>query len=453
MSAWTLCIDFGTAFSKAAAAPRNAWTRFDPAAVRPLALGGVQEAGNAFLLDSAVFVDDDRILFGRAANARADMLAHKKRQAVRSFKTLLSADDLERALNTNAPASLDPHKLFQMRDFVVLYLAYLLGALESAVRADPLLARAAQIQRRYAAPAWRRDDVQEMHELIVRLFAEAEAFRLLLGDAIVDPDGVALDAVGDLLPRAEEAPAFIPMELIFEAPAAAAYSSIGLDHGGSHFIVIDMGAGTTDIAALARVNDQLRELPHARITLKQAGDFLDRVIANRMLGSAPKVKATAAQAEVWRALMKDMQDIKETLFAEGRASLRHNGHVLSITLRDLERDSDFKAFVGALNKAYDSALAVVSSDAMKSGGKTVQAIAVGGGASTPFVQKLIHTKLRGAKLKHNPRPATPQWAHAPEFQGNLAPVFPQLAISIGGALAPESMLAAGSVSPRATARD
>jgi hypothetical protein len=40
------------------------------------------------------------------------------------------------------------------------------------------------------------------------------------------------------------------------------------------------------------------------------------------------------------------------------------------------------------------------------------------------------------------RPATPDWAHAPEFQGNLAPVFPQLAIAIGGALAPEGMLAA-----------
>ena len=40
MSEWTLCIDFGTAFSKAAAAPRDAWTRFDPRFVRPLMLGG-----------------------------------------------------------------------------------------------------------------------------------------------------------------------------------------------------------------------------------------------------------------------------------------------------------------------------------------------------------------------------------------------------------------------------
>jgi hypothetical protein len=132
--AWALCIDFGTAFSKAAAAPAGAWSRFHPEDVRPLMLSR-EEGANPFLLDSAVFVDEDRILFGRAALARADALAHKKRQALRSFKTLLSVSDLDRALNTGAPASIDPHRIFPMRDLVVLYLAYLLAATDRAVRA------------------------------------------------------------------------------------------------------------------------------------------------------------------------------------------------------------------------------------------------------------------------------------------------------------------------------
>ena len=104
MSDWTLCMDFGTAFSKAAAAPAGAWSRFDPAQVRPLMLSGHDPEANAFLLDSAVFIDDDRVLFGRAAIARAEELDDKKRMALRSFKTLLSVTDLDRALNTNAPA-------------------------------------------------------------------------------------------------------------------------------------------------------------------------------------------------------------------------------------------------------------------------------------------------------------------------------------------------------------
>jgi hypothetical protein len=89
--AWTLCIDFGTAFSKAAAAPAGAWSRFHPADVRPLMLSEDEEA-NPFLLDSAVFVDEDRILFGRAAITRADALAHKSaRRCVRSKLFCLSA--------------------------------------------------------------------------------------------------------------------------------------------------------------------------------------------------------------------------------------------------------------------------------------------------------------------------------------------------------------------------
>ena len=155
MSAWTLCIDFGTAYSKAAAAPVGAWSDFDPALVRPLMLAGRGARGNAFLLDSAVFVDDTHILFGAEAVARADELAHAKRMALKSFKTLLSVSDLERALNTAAPFSIDPHRIFQMRDLIVLYLAFLTASIGSAAAEDAKLADVRTVELRYAAPAWR----------------------------------------------------------------------------------------------------------------------------------------------------------------------------------------------------------------------------------------------------------------------------------------------------------
>jgi hypothetical protein len=157
MTRWTLCIDFGTAFSKAAAAPADAWADFDPGAVRPLALAGHEAGGNPFLLDSAVFIGEHSVLFGRAAIAEAAG-AGRKRMALRSFKTLLSVSDLDRALNTNAPASIDPHRVFQMRDLVVLYLAYLLAAIDRAIAGDATLSCAPEILYRYAAPAWRRGD-------------------------------------------------------------------------------------------------------------------------------------------------------------------------------------------------------------------------------------------------------------------------------------------------------
>jgi molecular chaperone DnaK (HSP70) len=440
MSDWTLCIDFGTAYSKAAAAPKDAWSRFDPARVRPLQLNTQDGAGNAFLLDSAVFVDDARILFGRPAIYRADALGEGKRAALKSFKTLLSAPDLDRALNTKAPLSIDPHRMFRMRDLIVLYLAYLLAAIERARGLDPMIK--GRIVRRYAAPAWREGDSEERHTIVVRLFGEAETLRMQLGDALLSDAGVDLAEAAKHLRKAMEAPQKLDLGLIHEATAAAAYTSIGLDDSGSHLIVVDMGAGTTDFAALVRVGDGMFELSEARATLNQAGDFIDRIIANRALAAASWARTTAQKTILWAELMRGMRDSKATLFEEGRLAMRLGGRVITITTRDIERDKDFQAFAKDLQAAYDLCVTIVRGDALVRERSAMEAVAVGGGAGAPFIQALIAGKTkRGPRI--TPRPATPGWAHADEFGGNLAPVFPQLAIAIGGALAPESMLAAG----------
>ncbi|MGD9979764.1 MAG: hypothetical protein AB7H66_13450 [Hyphomonadaceae bacterium] len=448
MSDWTLCIDFGTAFSKAAAAPVAAWSRFDPAYVRPLMLGAHEGRGNAFLLDSALFIDDDRVLFGRAAIARANELGGSKRTALRSFKTLLSVSDLDRALNTNAPATIDPHRIFQMRDLIVLYLAYLLATIERASASDTVLAQARLINRRYAAPAWRGGDSAGMHDAIVRLFGEAEVFRQAAGRRLLAPEGMSLRTVSDALPKAMEQADAAEMGLIFEATAAAAYTSVGLERSASHTIVVDMGAGTTDIAALARIGARTIQLPEARVTLKQAGDFIDRVVANRVLEQAKWAHKQQQKVELWTVLMRQIGDIKETIFADGRATLRNQGRSITLSLRDVERDPDFKAFAKSLGEAYDHSLAIVRDDARARGKSEVQAIAVGGGASTPLIQHLIHHKVGSTRPRVTPRPATPDWARGGLYNGNLAPVFPQLAIAIGGALAPDSMLAANSTLSR-----
>lgn len=444
MTDWTLCIDFGTAYSKAAAAPVGAWSRFDPATVRPLMVGAHEPQGNAFLLDSAIFVDDAHILFGRAAIARADALASRKRMALKSFKTLLSVSDLERALNTNAPLSIDPHRLFQMRDLIVLYLAYLLDAVGRASAADPLLVEARNVALRYAAPAWRSGDSAGMHDSIVRLFGEAEAFRQAAGKKLMAPEGLPLSTVTSLLPKANTQARPLEMGLIFEATAAAAYTSVGLDDSGTHFIVVDMGAGTTDIAALARLGSRTIELPEARVTLKQAGDFIDQIIANSVLDGARWARSKEQKTELWNLLMRQMRDIKESVFEDGKAVLRHQGRTVSVSMRDIERDKEFRTFYKNLSEAYAHALTATRGDAAMRGQKEVQAIAVGGGAAAPFIRDLIRKKVTKQNPRVIARPATPDWAHDREFEGNLAPVFPQLAISIGGALAPETMLAARS---------
>lgn len=449
MGRWTLCIDFGTAYSKAAAAPREAWSAFDPDLVRPLMLGRVQETGNPFLLESAVLVDDDAVVFGRAAMARADVLAYRRRVPLRSFKTLLSVSDLDRALNTNAPASVDPHRLFQMRDLIVLYLAYLLTAVDVAAAQDKLVAAAEDLEWRYAAPAWRSGDSAGQHDAVVRLFGEADAFRRRVGpDALLAPRGLSLESVRAALPDAMAAPSQYRIGLIFEATAAAAYTSIGLAGHASHLVVVDMGAGTTDLAAIARDGDALTELSEARLTLKQAGDFVDNTIANVVLEGCTWARTDEQRGALWTALQRQMRQIKESIFVDGAATLDHEGRRIAIKMRDVERHPDFRDFMASLTAAYDHVLGVVQTDALRRGSREVEAVAVGGGAAAPFIHELIAKRRGAAKVAVVKRPATPAWAHADNASGGLAPVFPQLAIAIGGALAPNPVLAVSGPSTR-----
>lgn len=440
---WTLCIDFGTAFSKAAAAPHDSWSRFDPAWVRPLALAGF-EGGNAFLLPSAVFVADDAVLFGAAAFERAEAFARYGRMALRSFKTLLSVSDLDRALKTKAPTAIDPHRMFNMGDLIVLYLAFLSAAIARAKAADPELASEHFANRRYAAPAWRSGDSAGLHKSIVALFSEAEALAAEAGERLLAPEGIEIASVESLLSAARSAPRPLQMGLIFEASAAAAYTSIGLERSAAHMVVVDVGAGTTDIAAMFRSGGRIYELPQARATLKQAGEFIDRVIANLATEASGPQRSPQRQAALWNLLMRQMQDIKESLLYDGRALLRYGSRTLVLKLSDLERDRDFAEFRRNLQHAFDHSLAVACRHAHLEKRTDIQVIAVGGGSGAPFIQEMLRrARVDAKRFKVTARPATPDWAHAEEFSGNLAPVFPQLAIAIGGAIAPDLMLAAG----------
>lgn len=439
---WTVCVDFGTAFSKAAAAPAQAWRDFKPELVRPLAIGA-GDGGNPFLLPGAVFIDDDAVLLGAAANARAGALGDTRRQALRSFKTLLGAGDLERTLSMQAPLSIDPHRRFRQRDLIVLFLAALLRGVDLAIAADPVLAgQAGAIRHRYACPAWTGRQDAEFHRIVGRLFDEAKMVAAELGAALASPQGAPLEDVKKALSTAAAAGAPQPLMsgMIYEATAAAAYSAIGLQ-GGNHLIVVDMGAGTTDIAALVHRGGGFSDLPAGRVTLDRAGDFIDRLLLNLAIERSPALKTPAQKAELWKSLLGSIREIKEALFLDGQAVVRHQGRALVLHLRDLERDRDFKAFLKEVAALYGRSLEVL---AQATGEKepAVDAIAVGGGAAAPFIQGLLKTKPRSGKARIVARPATPDWAHAAAFGGNLAPIFPQLAIAIGGALAPDALLAA-----------
>jgi molecular chaperone DnaK (HSP70) len=433
-AAWNLCIDFGTAYCKAAAAPAGAG-EFAPEQVRPLALGAVFPSGNPLLLESAVFIDSGAILFGQAATLRAAALAATKRQALRSFKTILSAEDLESAIEMAAPLSIDPHRAFRQRDLLVLFLAFLSEALARAIAADPALA-GQTIRMRYSLPFWRKGSAR--HDTIRGLFASADQVRRRLGDALLAEAGVPIETARNAL-KSVDAAARMDMGMIHEATAAA-YTAIGGEKSAKYLLVVDMGAGTTDFAALRQNGAALQEVLKARFTLMQAGDAIDRILLDLALRKAD-LKTTAAQAELWRTLTASIRDVKESLFHDGKAAIAYKGKIITLNRAELERDRDFKILIKEIRKVFDQSLSALAARAATDKNKEIAVVAAGGGAATPFIQDMLR-HARAPQVRVRAKPPTPQWAHAAAHRGNLAAVFPQLAIAIGGALAPEALLSA-----------
>jgi hypothetical protein len=337
--------------------------------------------------------------------------------------------------------------MFRQRHLVVLYLAYLLRALDAAIAADPMLAGARdQIRRRYACPAWGPDFDANSHQVVVRLFDEAEFVRNRLGDDLQAAAGVPIPIAMDALTAAfESPPPRLPTVtgMIYEATAAVTCSSIGLADAARHLIVLDVGAGTTDIAALARTEHELVDVPEARITLNQAGDFIDRVLLNLIIDRASNSRTSDAEkARLWRTMLRTIRRLKESLFTDRQAAVKHEGKVIVIRQGDLERDRDYKHFAAEIAEAFQHSLRVLAARTIADGGNRINAIAAGGGASAPFVRDILHkASPRTGKVKLSTISATPDWAHAEAFGANLAPLFPQLVIAIGGALAPGRLLA------------
>src|SRR5882757_1157422 len=103
ISAARICIDFGTALSKASVC-------LDPTmplelGVKPLAIGAVSRAEHSLLTPSVLFVDGGRVFFGPDALEHARNGVNSNRDPLLSFKTVLGAKNLAEALATKLPPS------------------------------------------------------------------------------------------------------------------------------------------------------------------------------------------------------------------------------------------------------------------------------------------------------------------------------------------------------------
>jgi molecular chaperone DnaK (HSP70) len=214
-----VCLDLGTAFSKACAYLGEGGVAATE--IAPLPIGTSAQAEHALLTPSAMYVDDGRILFGPAALERARAGVKSKRNPIVSFKMVLSARDVEAALALKLSRSVDPTSTLRHRDALVLYLAYLDQLIRAAVAAEPTLPPTlADAPRRLTSPDWRAP--RETERVVGDLADQSAMVSARLGRSLLNPFGVTLAEAHEALHDAQTArPVGLFEGIVFEAHSAA----------------------------------------------------------------------------------------------------------------------------------------------------------------------------------------------------------------------------------------
>ena len=441
-----LCLDFGTARSKAFAT-----SGYGDEDLLDLAIGS--RAGQGFALHSllsCVFISDDGLFwFGEEAARRSEQaVGAGSRRRFESFKSMLThaspGSDL-RSVDCHKESNPTAVRLTD-GDVLTMYLAYLtdMAVTELQLRHG----RSRHVRRRFTMPVFKDAHGTWCEAELRKHFAEA----LLVADHFSGrwDGGIPVsEAAGVLLgaTRRHRDVLFLVGQALIE-PVAAFGSRFrdveGVVKKRTVITVVDIGAGTTDFASFSIVPTGDNPFKMARIpgsvgVFRKAGDEVDRLLYEYILKEAAPKQVGAdesAMARVKADLRLNQRGLKERLFADGevRADLSDNNSVVVRLDRFLNEDN-VREFSNSLKEEFARSLEGIHESWFREGGSgEITVIATGGGSRLPFIKDQICSLAR-ARIPnlHYVKYATavPPWV-TEDFE-ELTAEYPQLAVAIGGA--------------------
>lgn len=317
-----LCLDFGTAMSKA-----FAWDRKTDVPM-PLKIGkAAGEPGSTYALNSTMFISKEgRVYFGQQAVTRAaavDPTHHRPMDSIKDFLTVGSEFALTEPVSRENNPTRQP---LSKKEATSLYLAFLTDNALLALAEDYGEPRR-NVPRSYTKPvfdqsrdSWATDTLNQCANL-----AQVLADRLSgqwsqgidLGEVRAVVGGITSEIPNTLL---------VDQHIIPEPVAAFASrlpDDVAEHDGGRRLcIVIDVGAGTTDFAAFAIVehgDDTRTVIPvkHSVTTIRIAGDAVDNVLMDHLLQRAGITEGHSQIGAMRADLRRDIRLLKEDLYTQG----------------------------------------------------------------------------------------------------------------------------------------
>lgn len=446
-----LCIDFGTAKSKALAASLDP----DPDDVEliDLALGRLDNDldGAVYTVASSVWIADNGLLYAGSEAVRKSMqagvLSNQNRRRLDSVKQQLTLLTVEQDLESfKLEPEINPTSTaLSYEDAICFFLAYLtdLAATELERRGHPRYMR-----RRFTIPAWKPSQRAWAAPLLARLLARAQ----VLADTFHGKwqSGVAAEDLKSVMSIARQhesellylladhkAEAVTLPQGVLEPLAAGSGRILADRHARNLVLVVDVGAGTTDYSLFWAVQGQKGQkafpIQPGSGAIKIAGDKLDDILIAELLSRADTASDEWLKKRFEAELrLMGIRRMKETLFQTGRLDVTVADHSASIELPEFLAHERVKRFANQIEDAIRKFLAGVDPSWRKADHALL--VLTGGGSNLPMIRNLANMlwDLGGRHMKFVPAQALPELIE--EFDTDFQQEYAQLAVAIGGAL-------------------
>lgn len=435
-----VCLDFGTAFSKAAY-----WAEHDDAPT-PLDLGSFGDGDGGYPIQSCAYVTDGSVFFGSAAQSTFDRENNDARELFSSPKQYLTHAFSD--LDCKASNAIDPTQSFTTGELLTLYLGYLAA---SASERLEMLGLDRHVTRRYALPGWNNAQVDTPSDsgpasLLKSQFLKAQ----ILADSL-PPDlwqsGMNIDIARDILDqlggidvRRLENSAF-QAQPVLEAIAASAGVHEKFHNSRPQLLVVDVGAGTTDIGVFKVATPKDRAplafpYKNGMAALRRAGDNVDEILINLASSELGVSDGSQLGKIVQRKMRQRVRGWKAELFERGQVTVEVEDYdAVTIGLDQflatpqVGRFSDLfrRTVIDTLNRS-----GIGSGNFIETKERNL-VVFTGGGSRLPFLTDVFKQplELEGGSVMFEIADPEPEWAR--EFGSDFFRVFPQLAVATGGA--------------------
>ena len=435
-----MCLDFGTAMSKAFAS-------VFPGRHLDLELG-VAAGGQGYALPSSMYISSNgRAYFGFEAIDKSLGAENAGRERLDSIKGWISMQEkgtLDEDSNVLGTALNPTAVRLTQGDVLRIYLAYLTDMAAQALSAHLPDTDSRYIKRRYARPSWSASKAQWGDRLMRRMLAEAQILADTFGGQWAGGIDVALlKKAIEKTKRLGQYPDYLVEAGVPEPVAVAAGEFIDSDNLRDPFMVVDVGAGTTDFGLFVSVkkstDDEPRVFQIAQSIkgLMQAGDKVDGLLRG-FIAHKERIDASDNAGKLVLAnLTSQIRSLKELLFRTGELEYTLSDDTVGrIQLQEFLGDEKVLGFGKLVEKGFQEALQGVHDSWLQwlaLPGVRLHVVITGGSSPLPMMQALGKGSIvvKGHRIERLQIDPKPLWMH--EMPEEFAKVYPQLAVAIGGA--------------------